>query len=186
MGLCTLGRRSAVIAICMLSMANAAFAQNAGIGDPTEDERPAGAFGRNCPEALDATFVVDPVATTSIRLPVTNSANADVSIYEFPIGGDLIHAGQSQLIYLFVPDASFDGRATLRYRVTPMDDCDGGAQFGSVTLVGNHPSAPPVPGHLPFLPHGACGLGAAHVVMLASAGAMLVFAVQRRRTGSSK
>lgn len=185
MGLRTLGRRSAVIAFCILSTSATAFAQNAGIGDPTEDERPAGAFGRNCPEARDATFVVDSVATTSIRLPVTNAANADVSIYEFPIGGDFVHAGQSQLIYVFVPDASFDGRATLRYRVTPTDDCDGGAQFGSVTLVGNS-SAPPVPNQLPGFYHRACGIGAAHVLMLASAGAMMVFAIQRRRTGRTK
>ena len=185
MGLCTLGRRSAIFAFCILSTTTAAFAQNAGIGDPTDDADSAGAFGRNCPEARDATFVVDPVATTTIRLPVSNSENADVSIYEFPIGGDIVGAGQSQLTFVFVPDASFDGRATLRYRVTPKDDCDGGTQFGSVTLVGSNPSAPPVPDHLPYF-HQACGFGAPQVVMLASAGAMLVFASQRRRTSGEK
>lgn len=182
----TLGRRPIVFAFCILSTVSLARAQNAGIGDPTEYERPAGAFGRNCPEARNATFVVDPVASTTIRLPVTNAENADVSIYQFPYGGDFIRAGQSSLIYVFVPDVTFDGRATLRYRVTPRDDCDGGAQFGSVTLVGSHPKAPPVPSHVPFLPDGVCGIGAAHVVMLAAAGAMLVFAIQRRGVRRSK
>jgi hypothetical protein len=186
MALRTLGRRPAVIALCVFSATAVAFGQNAGIGDPTEDERPAGAFGRNCPEARDATFVVDPVATTAILLPVTNAENADVSIYEFPLGGDIVHAGPSQRRYFFVPDASFDGRATLRFRITPKDDCDGGAQLGSVTLVGGLPPAPPVPDGIPDFHHGHCGIGASHVVMLASAGAMLVFAMQRRRPGGSK
>lgn len=186
MALHTLGRRPFVLVICILSTAAAAFAQNAGIGDPTDDDQVSGAFGRNCPEARNATIVVDPVATTTILLPVTNADNADVSIYEFPLGGDFVQSGQSQLVYVFVPDVEFDGRATLRYRVTPKDDCDGPAQLGSVTLVGSRPTAPPVPGYHPGFHHRACGLGAAHVVMLASAGAMVVFVTQRRRSGGSK
>jgi len=180
MALRSSGRRTAVIAFCILSTTTAAFAQNAGIGDPTDDDRSSGAFGRNCPEAGDSTIVVDPVATTVIRLPVTNAANADVSIYEYPLGGDFVQSGQSQLVFVFVPDSEFDGQATLRYRVTPKDDCDGPAQLGMVTLVGSRLTAPPVPSHLPNF-HRACGIGGAHVLMLASAGAMLVFAVQRRR-----
>lgn len=186
MALRSLGRRPFVFAFCILSTAAAAFAQNAGIGDPTDDAQSSGAYGRNCPEARDATLVVDPVATTTIRLPVTNAANADVSIYEYPLGGDFVQSGQSQLVYVFVPDAEFDGQATLRYRVTPKDDCDGPAQLGKVTLVGSHPAAPPVPGGLPDFHRRACGIGASHVVMLASAGAMLVFAIQRRRPVKSK
>lgn len=186
MALHTLGRRPFVFAFCILSSAALAFAQNAGIGDPTDDDRSSGAYGRNCPEAGDATIVVDPVAATTLRLPVKNAANADVSIYEFPLGGDFVQSGQSQLVYVFVPDAEFDGQATLRYRVTPKADCDGPAQLGKVTLVGSHSVAPPVPGHLPGFHHRACGLGAAHVVMLASAGAMLVFVTQRRRIRGTK
>jgi len=105
-----------------------------------------------------------------------------VSIFQYPTGGDVVFAGPSQLDYLFVPDNSFDGHATLRYRVTPRGDCNGDTFIGSVSLVGGRVATD----GLPDFHRRACGIGASHVLMMASAGAMLVFAVQRRRPHQSR
>ncbi len=118
MALRTLHRHFVALVAGLSMSAAAASAQNAGI-DYNSDDTNTPAVGRNCPAIQDAAYVVDPVAPTPVFLPVTNAENATVSIFQYPTGGDVIFAGPSQLDYLFVPDNSFDGRATLRYRVTP-------------------------------------------------------------------
>lgn len=169
-----------VAAALGLLITTAASAQNAGINYDSDDDFNLG-LGRNCPILQDAGFVVDPITPTPIRLPVVNAENAEVSIFQYPSGGDVVYSGPTKLDYLFVPDASFDGRATVRFRVTPRDDCNGATLIGSIELLSG---LAPVPGALYGNPHNhlrACGIGASHVLMMASAGAMLVFAVQRRQ-----
>jgi len=174
-----------VVAALCLAVTAIAPAQTAGINYNSDDDDFGGAVGRNCPTLQDRAYIVDRIAPTPFQLPVFNAENADVSIYQYPIGGDIVQTGPSQLDYVFVPDASFDGRATVRFRITPKNDCDGSTNVGSIELLSG---VAPVP-TLGVNPHNhlrACGIGASHVMMLASAGAMLVFAVQRRRPTRSK
>ena len=143
--------------------------------------RPDRALARNCPAVSDALVVVAPNGPTSFSLPVTNGENADVTVFQFPLGGQVLHTGPSEIDYVFIPDASFDGRATLRFRVTTDNDCGGGTMVGAVTLAGGtrHQPGPGVSGGL--IGEGGCGVGVIGVALMAQFGVLLVVAAQRWR-----
>ncbi len=77
--------------------------------------------------------------------------------------------------------AAFDGRATLRFRVTADNDCGGGTMVGAVTLAGGtrHQPGPGVSGGL--IGEGGCGVGVIGVALMAQFGVLLVVAAQRWR-----
>jgi len=143
--------------------------------------RPDRALARNCPSVSDALVVVAPDGPTPFTLPVTNGENADVTVFQFPLGGQVLHVGPTAIDYVFIPDASFDGRATLRFRVSADNDCGGGTMVGAVTLAGGTIHQPVPGGAGGLIGEGRCGVGVLGVTLMAQFGVLLVVAAQRWR-----
>lgn len=155
----------ALVAIGTLSSAVTAFAQ-----------------GRNCPESHDQTIALTPGHPTTFRLDVENGESAQISIFQYPLGGVLQQTGASPLEFVFTPQYGFNGSTEFTYRIIPPYDCNRTVQLGRVQLVGGY-SDSTAAGLVPTVPHSVCGVGsfaplALSVVMIATAGGRL----RRKRT----
>lgn len=135
---------------------------------------------RNCPSAEDRLVIVQPNQPAPIRLPVANADGSVVTVFQFPLGGELTPTGPGQLDYVFVPDATFSGRTSLTFRVSPPAGCGGGTLIGTVTLAGaTAPETVNLGGRIVVTP-ALCGSGAWAFAALACVGIGLVLHVRRR------
>lgn len=91
---------------------------------------------RNCPAVEDTLVIVQPNQPARIRLPVFNADSGEVTVFQFPLGGELVPTGPTKLDYVFIPDSTFNGRTSFTFRVTPPRGCGNGTLLATVTLAG--------------------------------------------------
>ncbi len=134
----------------------------------------------NCPSAEDAVVIVRPNQPAVIHLPVVNADDSVVTIFQFPLGGELAPSGPTQLDFTFSPDRTFPGRTTFSYRVSPPRGCGNGTLLRRVTLVGGTATATVDLGGRVRVSPALCGTGVVTVSVLACAGIGLVLFARRR------
>ncbi len=140
---------------------------------------------RNCPSAEDAVVVLRTDGPTPFRLPVRNAEASVVTVFQFPLGGQLMPAGTGQLDYVFAPDRTFGGRTILQFRVSPQPGC-GGTLLGKVTLSGSRATqSVDFGGPIGAAPE-VCGSDAFVVSVLACAGIGFAWFARRRAHRRSK
>ena len=142
----------------------------------------AGVFAqsRNCPESRDQVIAVTPGRPTFIQLDVSNADNAQITIFQYPLGGVLQQSGGSATEFTFLPQESFNGSTEFTYRVTPPFDCPRTVQLGRVRLIGGF-SDSTAAGLVPTVPHGVCGIGLFAPLALTALSALAVTTTRRRR-----
>lgn len=116
------------------------------------------AQGRNCPESADQIVVVTPGQPVSFRLDVENLGDAQLSVFQYPLGGVLQQNPSSPLDFVFVPKIGFNGTTEMTYRIIPPFDCPRTVQLNRVQLVGGFTDGT-APGLVPTLPPTLCGIG---------------------------
>lgn len=137
---------------------------------------------RNCPTVEDTLVYVQPNQPAAIHLPVVNADDSEVTVFQFPLGGELFPTGPTQLDYVFVPDPDFSGRTTFTLRVSPPRGCGNGTLLATVTLAGGRATETVDLGGRIGVAPALCGLGASAVPLLACVFfACARFARRRRR-----
>lgn len=116
------------------------------------------AQGRNCPESHDQTIALTPGHPTTFSLDVENGETAQISIFQYPLGGVLQQTGASPLEFVFTPQYGFNGSTEFTYRIIPPYDCNRTVQLGRVQLVGGYADSTAA-GLVPTVPHTVCGVG---------------------------
>ena len=140
---------------------------------------------RNCPSVEDAVVVLRSTGPTTFRLPVRNAENSVVTVFQFPLGGQLTPDGGGQLDYVFAPGRTFGGRTILQFRVSPQPGC-GGTLLGRVTLTGSRATQSVHPGGPIGAAPQVCGSDAFVVSVLACAGIGFAWFARRRAHRRSK
>lgn len=139
------GNKTLIVALCMsavfMALSTESFAQ-----------------GRNCPETADQTVFVSPGQPVAFRLNVQNIGDAQLTIFQYPLGGVLQQSGPSSIDFTFVPQLGFNGTTEMTYRIIPPYDCARSVQLGRVQLVGGFTDGTAT-GLVPTLPPTICGLG---------------------------
>lgn len=163
---------------------------------------------RNCPEALDQLVIVEPGVPTAFRLHVVNvvernrdgfapwddrsgfdaevdgaeprSSSAQISVFQYPLGGVLQQTGPTPLDFVFVANADFNGTTEFTYRINPPAGCPGGFVLGSVTLAGGA-SDGTAAGVVPTVPTRLCGVSLPHALSTAALSIAFVGSRVRKR-----
>ena len=140
---------------------------------------------RNCPSVEDSVVLMRSNGPTTFQLPVQNAQDSVVTVFQFPLGGQLTPAGTGQLDYVFAPDRTFAGRTILQFRVSAQPGC-GGVLLGKVTLTGSRATQSVHPGRPIGAAPQVCGSDAFVVSVLACAGIGFAWFARRRAHRRSK
>lgn len=97
---------------------------------------PAFAQSYDCPEVVDQYVAVQPGSPSSFSLEGRNLSGCEIGVFQYPLGGDLVQTGPSQLDWVFIPHDDFTGVTMFTYRVTPPDSCSTAFALGKVTFAG--------------------------------------------------
>ena len=136
---------------------------------------PASAQSYDCPEVVDQYVSVVPGTPSAFALAGRNLSRCEISIFQYPLGGDLVQTGPSELDWVFIPHDDFTGVTTFKFRVTPPDSCRSAFAIGKVTFAGGSTGrlTPPV--------EEGCGAGFLFPSMGAMLGLMPFVGWTRRR-----